>query len=159
MDCHMTMRNKDKALADGNEALNIAREIGDYKLEEMEGRNKPQMFVPYPAMMQMMQGQQGADMGGGQSIATPKAAPKGLEPAVVKSKLMQMVNDVVASDDEFEMDSPFMEAGMDSLSSVELVTQVAREFQMSLSPALIFDFPTGRAMVDHLVEESKAIAF
>lgn len=35
MDCHMTMRNKDKALADGNEALNIAREIGDYKLEDL----------------------------------------------------------------------------------------------------------------------------
>jgi len=36
------------------------------------------------------------------------------------------------------------------------VSQVAKEFQMALSPALIFDFPTVRAMVDHIVDESKA---
>merc|ERR1719282_2260450 len=103
-----------------------------------------------------------AEMGGGDgggdaamSVAAP-AAPQGLDPAMTKQKLMRMVKDVIASDDELETDSPFMEAGMDSLSSVQLMTEVSKEFQLSLSPSLIFDFPTVRAMVDHLVEESKS---
>eukprot|EP00438_Fugacium_kawagutii_P022592 Skav212130 [mRNA] locus=scaffold1323:71720:77297:+ [translate_table: standard] len=40
-----------------------------------------------------------------------------------------------------QADSPLMEAGMDSLSSVQLVTEVSKEFAMSLSPSLVFDFP------------------
>merc|ERR1712187_652189 len=103
----------------------------------------------------------GGDDGGGDagpvSIAAP-AAPKGLDPVMTKNKLMRMVKDVIASDDDLETDSPFMEAGMDSLFCVQLMTEVSKEFQLSLSPSLIFDFPTVRAMVDHLVEESKAAA-
>merc|ERR1712151_1295715 len=100
-----------------------------------------------------------ADVGGGGPASVAAAAPpkpRGLDPAVVKHKVLDMVKNVISSDDEIETDSPFMEAGMDSLSSVELVSQVAKEFQMALSPALIFDFPTVRMMVDHIVDESKA---
>merc|ERR1719189_2226542 len=96
--------------------------------------------------------------GGGEEVSAVKAAPKGLDPMMVKNKLMVMVKDVMASDDELEVDSPFMEASMDSLSSVSLMSQVAKEFQMSLSPSLVFDFPTVRALQDHLVEESKSMA-
>merc|ERR1712066_196282 len=82
-----------------------------------------------------------------QSIA--KAAPTGLDPEMTRTKLMRLVKDLLAGDaDDFENDSPFMEAGMDSLSSVQMMT----------SPSLIFDFPTVRAMTDHLVEESKSLA-
>lgn len=68
---------------------------------------------------------------------------------------MSIVKDVIAADDEITADSPLMEAGMDSLSSVQLVTEVSKEFQMTLSPSLVFDFPNVSAIVNHLVEESQ----
>lgn len=100
--------------------------------------------------------------------AAPTAAPvvesvaavpeqKGLDPAYVRKSLAAMVKDAIASDEELELDSPFMDAGMDSLSSVALMSMVAKEFQMALSPSLVFDFPTLRAMEEHLVTESLAM--
>ena len=35
--------------------------------------------------------------------------------------------DAIASDEELELDSPFMDAGMDSLSSVALMSMVAKD--------------------------------
>merc|ERR1719456_1096570 len=111
----------------------------------------------------MMSGDAGAGQaaqgGGDAAVSVAKAAPQGLDPLMTKTKLMRLVKDLLAGDaDEFENDSPFMEAGMDSLSSVQMMTEVSKEFQMSMSPSLIFDFPTVRAMTDHLVEESKSLA-
>ena len=37
----------------------------------------------------------------------------------------------------------------------EATRTTLQEFQMALSPSLVFDFPTVRALEDHLVEESK----
>merc|ERR1740138_1927488 len=102
-----------------------------------------------------------APTGGGEAEAaavvsvSAAAEPKGLDPAFVRKQLMAFTKDVIASDEEIELDSPFMEAGMDSLSSVSLMSMVAKEFQMALSPSLVFDFPTVRALEEHLVEESK----
>merc|ERR1719230_1866632 len=90
-------------------------------------------------------------------VSVEPAKPKGLDAAFVRKQLMTFVKDVMATDDELELDSPFMEAGMDSLSSVSLMSMVAKEFQMALSPSLVFDFPTVRALEEHLVEESKNV--
>merc|ERR1712117_80433 len=110
--------------------------------------------------MQMMPAQGGGGDGGqvaqaGAPVSAVAAKPKGLDPAFVRKQLMTFVKDVMATDDELELDSPFMEAGMDSLSSVSLMSMVAKEFQMALSPSLVFDFPTVRSLEDHLVDESK----
>merc|ERR1712187_510830 len=100
-----------------------------------------------------------AQQAGPTADSVAKAVPQGLDPEMTRSKLMRLVKDLLAGDaDDFENDSPFMEAGMDSLSSVQMMTEVSKEFQMSMSPSLIFDFPTVRAMTDHLVEESKSLA-
>merc|ERR1719433_2592578 len=98
-------------------------------------------------MQQMMPAQAGggemmADAGGAAAVESVAAKPKGLDPGFVRKQLMAFVKDVMATDDELELDSPFMEAGMDSLSSVSLMSMVAKEFQMALSPSLVFDFPT-----------------
>lgn len=75
--------------------------------------------------------------------------------------MVTFVKRVMASDKEFEMHRPFMEAimvmetSMDSLSSVSLMSMVAKEFQMAMSPSLAFDFPPVRALEEQLVEESK----
>merc|ERR1719464_904523 len=97
--------------------------------------------------MMPAQGGGGGDAGGqvaqAAAPASVAAKPKGLDPAFVRKQLMTFVKDVMATDDELELDSPFMEAGMDSLSSVSLMSMVAKEF------------PMVRALEDHLVEESK----
>jgi len=157
----LSLNKKDKALEVANKALEVARECEDFQCEdaalkmidEIEGRNK---VAPQMMMMEYQPQMQDMAAAGPTSVAAAPPKPRGLDPAVVKHKVLDMVKNVISSDDDIETDSPFMEAGMDSLSSVELVSQVAKEFQMALSPALIFDFPTVRAMVDHIVDESKA---
>uniref|UniRef100_A0A7S4QZB5 Carrier domain-containing protein n=1 Tax=Alexandrium monilatum TaxID=311494 RepID=A0A7S4QZB5_9DINO len=148
--------------------MELAQSIGDDAtyadgqtlLDKMEARDRiPIAVAPVQEMIYQQGGAAPAAGGeGGEVVSAAKAAPKGLDPTMVRNKLMVMVKDVMASDDELEVDSPFMEAGMDSLSSVSLMSQVAKEFQMSLSPSLVFDFPTVRALQDHLIEESKSMA-
>jgi len=161
----------DKALDTLDKALALAQAAKDPDLEfeisssiyniQRQVQPASSMMMMDPAMMQQMMPAQGGDMGamapagGGEEAQSVAAKPKGLDPAFVRKQLMTFVKDVMATDDELELDSPFMEAGMDSLSSVSLMSMVAKEFQMALSPSLVFDFPTVRALEDHLVEESK----
>merc|ERR1712157_106385 len=118
---------------------------------------KMQPVVAQPMMQQMVAIEAGDTQAVVQAapVSVEPAKPKGLDAAFVRKQLMTFVKDVMATDDELELDSPFMEAGMDSLSSVSLMSMVAKEFQMALSPSLVFDFPTVRSLEEHLVEESK----
>lgn len=84
------------------------------------------------------------------------AAPKGLDAALVRTKITNLVLNVIAGDEEIEQDNPLMEAGVDSLGSVQLVTDIAKEFSMSLAPSVVFDFPTIRELVTYVVEESQS---
>lgn len=141
----------------------LAKEVQHFldALEELK-RQRAAASQPAPQVLQpqLSEGQaEQAPVAAAQAAPEVSAAPpatKGLDPAYVRKALGQMVKDAIASDeDEMELDSAFMDAGMDSLSSVALMSMVAKEFQMSLSPSLVFDFPTLRAMEDHLVAESK----
>ncbi|CAE7035636.1 der [Symbiodinium natans] len=130
-------------------------------LERIEKAEKKSKEVAAPPVQQMI----AADVPSGQAAPAAGAAPaasavapeqpKGLDPTLATKRLMSIVKDVIAADDEITADSPLMEAGMDSLSSVQLVTEVSKEFQMTLSPSLVFDFPNVAAIVNHLVEESQ----
>merc|ERR1712050_197180 len=70
------------------------------------------------------------------------------------SKLNKLASEVVTDDADMAADVPFMEAGIDSLGSVQFVSDASREFSMNLPPSIVFDFPTVRALAEHLVEES-----
>jgi len=166
-----TMGDKDGALELANQALELAKEVGasDSEAAAQAAIDRITYVAPvvqqqipaeYLAMMQGGDAAAAAQGGGAEAVVSvAKAAPQGLDPLMTKTKLMRLVKDLLAGDaDDFENDSPFMEAGMDSLSSVQMMTEVSKEFQMSMSPSLIFDFPTVRAMTDHLVEESKSLA-
>merc|ERR1712066_829658 len=150
---------REKALDTLDRALGLARACGaaDVEYDAAMYIQKMQPVVAQPMMQQMV----AIEAGDTQAVvqAAPQsveaAKPKGLDAAFVRKQLMTFVKDVMATDDELELDSPFMEAGMDSLSSVSLMSMVAKEFQMALSPSLVFDFPTVRALEEHLVEESK----
>lgn len=72
---------------------------------------------------------------------------------VVKAKITELVKSVLTDDEDVEIDTPFMEAGIDSLGSVQLVTDVGREFRMNLAPSVVFDFPTIKELGEHLLAE------
>eukprot|EP00930_Biecheleria_cincta_P063160 TRINITY_DN4865_c0_g2_i2.p1 TRINITY_DN4865_c0_g2~~TRINITY_DN4865_c0_g2_i2.p1 ORF type:complete len:847 (-),score=222.81 TRINITY_DN4865_c0_g2_i2:352-2844(-) len=163
----------EEAEADIASATEIANAAGDSELlEDMERyrkakeeRQQRQKQIQAPQEVVQQTGQAPTREPSAQA-ALPASEPasaaapvsKGLDPTYVRKALATMVKDAIASeDDDLELDSPFMDAGMDSLSSVALMSMVAKEFQMSLSPSLVFDFPTLRAMEDHLVAESKSL--
>merc|ERR1712137_261822 len=158
---HLAFGARDKALDTLDRSLGLARACGDGQVEYDAAmaiqKMTPQVQQPMMQQMQMMpmEGQQ--QMAAAAPVSVEPAKPKGLDAAFVRKQLMTFVKDVMATDDELELDSPFMEAGMDSLSSVSLMSMVAKEFQMALSPSLVFDFPTVRALEEHLVEESKNV--
>jgi acyl carrier protein len=87
------------------------------------------------------------------SVAAP-STPKGLELKMVLAKVTDLVKSVITDDDDIAEDTPFMEAGVDSLGSVQLVTDVGKAFSMALAPSIVFDFPSIRTLSDHLVAES-----
>merc|ERR1712072_1059290 len=91
--------------------------------------------------------------GGGGGGVVAKAS--GLDPKVTQEKIKTLVMNVLTDDEDLGADVPFMEAGVDSLGSVQLVTDVGKAFQMPLAPSIVFDYPTIRVLSDHLVEESK----
>lgn len=90
-----------------------------------------------------------------QSAAAVVSAKPALDVAVVSKQVRALVLDSVADDDEnIVLDTPFMEAGIDSLGSVQLVTSCAKTFQLSMAPSVVFDFPSIRELANHIVAES-----
>jgi len=135
------------------EVNNFKKELADRKAEE---EMKAQVQIQQPQLQAApAPGQPATEAAAAAVVSAAPPAAKGLDPVHVRKQLAAMVKDAVASDEDLELDSPFMDAGMDSLSSVALMSMVAKEFQMALSPSLVFDFPTLRAMEEHLVQESQ----
>jgi acyl carrier protein len=52
--------------------------------------------------------------------------------------------------DELHEDVSAMEAGLDSLSSIDFATRVAKTLQIAVPNTLVLDYPTFRAMRDSL---------
>lgn len=78
----------------------------------------------------------------------------GLEPAIVNDMLHTMLREMMGSD--MEADTPLMDAGVDSLMSIEFRSQVNAAFSgLGLSSTLTFDYPTIRELTGHIVEKSR----
>mmetsp|Transcript_19966 Transcript_19966/g.37647 ORF Transcript_19966/g.37647 Transcript_19966/m.37647 type:complete len:746 (+) Transcript_19966:59-2296(+) len=88
---------------------------------------------------------------------TEVAVSKKIDKTAATKKIMDLAAQVIAGDEgDLHADVPFMEAGIDSLGSVQLVTDVGREFGLNLGPSVVFDYPTVAQLVDHVIEESGA---
>merc|ERR1719359_1693697 len=72
---------------------------------------------------------------------------------VMRPKLVALVQSVLTDEGDVDIDTPFMEAGIDSLGSVQLLTDVGKEFQLALAPSAVFDYPTIRDLGEHLIAE------
>mmetsp|Transcript_4425 Transcript_4425/g.16743 ORF Transcript_4425/g.16743 Transcript_4425/m.16743 type:complete len:819 (-) Transcript_4425:72-2528(-) len=76
-----------------------------------------------------------------------------LNPDVVEDTLHTMLREMMGS--EVESDTPFMDAGVDSLMSIEFRSQVNQAFRgLGLSNTLTFDYPTVRELTAHIVNKS-----
>lgn len=165
-DCLAGLKHYDEAKEVADQAIKQASGLHDRqaegqakscleRIEKAEKKSKEVVAPPVQAAIATEAAAPEAQQAAGAAAASA-AVPekKGLDAAQATKRLMAIVKDVIAADDEISADSPLMEAGMDSLSSVQLVTEVSKEFAMSLSPSLVFDFPNVSSIVNHLVEES-----
>jgi len=163
-DLHLMMSNKGKATEVGQSALALAQSMADGRDEEdacqallvrIKGREEVKAVVAQQAVLE----DESAVANVPRRVASAPApvVNTGLDPALTKQKVTSLVLNVLAGgDEEIEADNPLMEAGVDSLGSVQLVTDLGKTFSMSLAPSIVFDFPTIRELVSYLVEESKS---
>ncbi|CAK9006017.1 unnamed protein product [Durusdinium trenchii] len=127
--------------ADVEKADLIAKDIGDHQLadevlsfrkaleeKKKEQERAAQAQIEQPQLVAPAPGQPAAAAPVVESVAAPPEQ-KGLDPVYVRKQLAAMVKDAIASDEELELDSPFMDAGMDSLSSVALMSMVAKDWE------------------------------
>lgn len=71
--------------------------------------------------------------------------------SVVVSQLKEIVSGILGG--AVAEDQPLMEAGLDSLAAVELRNTVGAKFGVELPATVIFDYPSIRALAQHLTEQ------
>lgn len=153
----------EEALVAAKQAISMAKAMDD----------KPLEALAQEILDKVLQGQAAAPAAVAQSFQslpadedeeeTPAVAaasevveekPKGLEPMIVSDMLHNMLREMMGS--EMESDTPLMDAGVDSLMSIEFRSQVNAAFSgLGLSSTLTFDYPTIRELTGHIVEKSK----
>ncbi|CAJ1370517.1 unnamed protein product [Effrenium voratum] len=139
------MGNKGKAMELANRALELARRAED---TEVEGRVGGVMeLIKGVQKQQVVQEVYDDSMpaaGPMAASAAGPAVPKGLDPDMVQTKLMSVVEQVAGGDDEVHLDTPLMESGLDSLSAVAFRNELSKTFQGigALPAALMFDYPS-----------------
>mmetsp|Transcript_47362 Transcript_47362/g.133640 ORF Transcript_47362/g.133640 Transcript_47362/m.133640 type:complete len:849 (-) Transcript_47362:62-2608(-) len=144
---HYSLGEREQAITIANQAMAIFQDVGDSK-----GTSLVEELIQMLAPKQMQMFQDVIDEG---AVAAVSAAvvpvKKGLNPADVKIKLRDMVRELIATD-TVEIDTPLMDSGVDSLSSVQFRNDVAKEFQTNLPASLIFDYPNLGSLTEYLVE-------
>jgi len=130
-----------------------AESVADAVLKAIQGGAQQEADPNQMMMLMMQQQQQMMAMAGSGGAVVEK---KGLDQDWVMQTVAACVKaTVVADDDEIHLDSPLMEMGMDSLSSVGFRNTLNAQVGMNLPAALMFDYPSQRAIVDHIIEQSK----
>mmetsp|Transcript_35585 Transcript_35585/g.81555 ORF Transcript_35585/g.81555 Transcript_35585/m.81555 type:complete len:442 (+) Transcript_35585:120-1445(+) len=94
------------------------------------------------------------DAGDALVTRTDQAKKSDLDPAFLMAKLNEIVKTVCITDDDVTQDEAFMDVGVDSLSSVTLVNEATQAFGVPLRPSVVFDYPTMRELIAHILEES-----
>lgn len=143
------------------DAAEKAKQAGDVQVEKMvqdllkEATPKAAPQAVDPALLAAMQAQAAAGPAApaAQAAATaaaaspaPVAAYQPPDMELVKTRVKQMVVEMTGSDD-LEADVPFMDAGVDSLASVELRTTLQSGFGVPLPSTVLFNYPRDRKSV------------
>eukprot|EP00439_Symbiodinium_sp_Y106_P025908 s830_g3.t1 len=86
------------------------------------------------------------------AAASVAVQQKGPEPAQVKEMIRKEVESILGSADEVADDTPLMDTGLDSLSSVQFRNDLTRDFNVKLPASLMFDYPTITALTEKIVQ-------
>mmetsp|Transcript_13130 Transcript_13130/g.41968 ORF Transcript_13130/g.41968 Transcript_13130/m.41968 type:complete len:987 (-) Transcript_13130:26-2986(-) len=148
---HMATQRTVEAVEAAEKGLKICKKIGDWAGEDYAKKVLEQLLGESAAPAE--EEEEGDSAGDGGAVQ----GFQGLDPAFVRAELRDQVAQLVGSDDDsMGDDTPLMDSGMDSLSSVEFRNTVAKEFKMNLPATLTFDFPSVKALTEFIVEQSRA---
>lgn len=79
-----------------------------------------------------------------------------LDIADVKKGVLATTQEI-AGEEDVDLDTPLMDAGIDSLSAISFAEQLSKKFNVRLGSQVIFDFPNINAVAEFIVEESQAL--
>ena len=90
------------------------------------------------------------------ATAAPAAAAAGLSAAAVAADLQRLVDEMLGT--HVPADAPLMEAGLDSLSAVELRNSLAGKYNLELPATLMFDYPSITALSAYIADAAGGLA-
>lgn len=91
--------------------------------------------------------------------SSPLLLQAGMDSGTIKSKVNQIASAIMGSDEDFEADTPLMEAGLTSNTAVLLRDELTKDLPgIRLPPTLIFDYPSVAAITEFVMDQSKMIA-
>ncbi|KAJ1604613.1 type I fatty acid synthase, partial [Cryptosporidium canis] len=71
----------------------------------------------------------------------------------VKDSVHNIVEQIIGTQSSsIDLDTPFSELGMDSLSAIELRNALISRFGIKISSTALFDYPTLRSIIEHLTD-------
>jgi acyl carrier protein len=80
----------------------------------------------------------------------PESGKEGLN--YVSIDIMEKIASIIEQvlNVQVPLDLPLVEAGMDSITSVDLRDHLNDKFSINLDPTVVYDYPTGRALAGHI---------
>jgi len=88
--------------------------------------------------------------------ASFSSLPHNDQQQLVESIVRKATIDLTGSGGTSDLDTPLVEAGVDSLAATELVSQLRSLSGLALSPSTATEYPTPRLLAAHLVEQLRA---
>mmetsp|Transcript_33281 Transcript_33281/g.75852 ORF Transcript_33281/g.75852 Transcript_33281/m.75852 type:complete len:848 (+) Transcript_33281:75-2618(+) len=152
----MTRQNRDIVAIEkaANQALELASSLGDKESEARAQRVLDNCKTKVEEKEEVKVATAVA-LPSAQSAAVVEAKSS-LDPDFVKAIVAQATADTLTDVDGVSEDSPLMDSGMDSLSAVSFRNTLASKLSVSLPAAMMFDYPSQRSIVEHILELTAA---
>merc|ERR1719409_1505148 len=88
--------------------------------------------------------------------ATALDVSGGLTVDIVSAKIKEVAMGIIGDDEDIEVDTPLMQAGLTSNTAVLLRDEMSTTIPgVNLPPTLMFDYPSIAAIADFIVERAK----
>jgi len=129
-------------------------EIGVQMVAEcLEGFAVKETFKPTAGAAAVDVVEDGAVSSAAETAVEKKA---GISYDVAKLIVLDKIAESVGEVDEVHMDTPLMDAGLDSLAAVSFRTMLQDATNLKLPSSIVFDYPDPKSLIEFMVEESMA---